>query len=264
MKRAFIRALWGSNDVSQDEGWITPSKRYERMDLDIKLVLSEEYQHPFRVYVFGKENYEYIKSKGIEDCVMVNEEPVVWDLQKEFWRHKLDILRYAMEEDGYDEIVYLDWDCILVKEMPDDFWKILGKKEKIQANLQFYKRRKCLWRKGDHRKTSNGGFLYIRDRNVPSELIEVWEGFDEQTKFWDEISISKYIDNCMGGWKGIDEYWKLYEPEVCNLAIVNNKNRSAFSEDILSGKGACFEHFIQAMGTRKARLKNYMEDDEEN
>jgi hypothetical protein len=255
MKRGFIRALWGTASTEYDEGWITPSKRYGRMGLDIQIIMEHENTRPFRTYVFGKDNLKMAQDLGVEDLVMIDERPLAYDPQKEFWKHKLDILQYAMEEDGYDEMVYLDWDCIPIKPLFDDFWEQLGKKESIQANLQFYRRRKCLWRGSrDTRKTSNGGFLYIRDKTIPSKLIKVWEDFEPEHKFWDEVTISKFTDDLMGGWQGTQKYWDLFEPMVCNLTTVK-KNRSAFTDEELASKNICFEHYIQALISRKKFLK---------
>jgi len=253
MKRGFIRALWGTSDTKQDEGWTTPSKRYGRMADDISLILRHENTQPFRTYIFGKDNYKMAVDLGVTDCVMINEEPFIYDLQTSFWKHKLDIFQYAMEEDGYDEMVYLDWDCIPIKPLFSDFWEQLGQKESIQCNLQFYRRRKCLWRTEEWRKTCNGGFVYMRDKTIPSKLQAIWETMPFDMKFWDEIIISKYVDDVMGGWKGTEAYWKLHEPMVCNLTTVK-KNRSAYPNEWISSKNICFEHYIQALSSRRKRF----------
>jgi hypothetical protein len=213
------------------------------MDGDIDIILENEHTEPFKTYVLGTENYDYLESKGL-DCVLVDHRPVIWDLQKEFWRHKLLILEAAMDE--FDELCYLDWDCVPIKPLPDNYWDTLNEKDDIQANLQFYRRKKCHWRKTDWRKVSNGGFLYIRNKDIPGELIRTWEGMDEHHKFWDEVIISQYIDNRLGEWQGIDVYWDKFEPEVCNL-----KKRSAFTDEQVLSKEACFMHYIQSGNNRK-------------
>jgi hypothetical protein len=189
---------------------------------------------------------------------MISEEPSLWDMKTELYRHKLEVLRCAM--DDYDEIVYLDWDCIPQKTITDEVWDILGKKESFQANLQLYKTKKCLWRKTDQRKTCNGGFIYIRDRIVPHRLIKNWGFFkyftDEQKKnrearglglrqreksliYDDEPSMSDYVDNAMGEWKGLDAYWNMFEPSICNL-----RSKSAFDAEKLSTKDIHFMHML--------------------
>jgi hypothetical protein len=49
--------------------------------------------------------------------------------------------------------------------------------------------------------------------------------------------MSKYVDWVSGGWCGLDEYWGRFEPEVCNL-----RKKSAFPQEMLDNKKACFIH----------------------
>jgi len=248
MKRAFIRALWGTpkTDFDADDGWIVPSRRRSKIDFHIDSILKNPYTQPFITYVFGQENYDHLKAQNVTNCVLLNKDPFIYDLQKEFWRHKLDILKYAMEKDGYDEIVYLDWDCVPIKPMDDQFWALLSKKREIQANLMAYRRTKCRWRgKIDVRKVSNGGFIYIRDNSIPQKLIDTWQALDE--KFWDEVAISKFIDGLMGGWKGIESYLSDFEPNVCNLL-----KKSVFEK---TSNDPYFIHYIQS-GNNKERNRD--------
>jgi len=247
MKRAFIRALWGITETTYDEGWNTPSERRKRLGFDIDNILCNINTVPFVTYVFGNDNYTFLQSKGIKP-VLINERPFVYDLQTQFWRHKLDILKAAMEE--YDEIVYLDWDCIPQKPMSELFWDSLSSKKEIQANLQMYTRRKCFWRQDNLRLVSNGGFLYIRDRTIPEKLIKTWEGMEDRSKFWDEVAISKYIDGINGKWCGLNYYLENFEPDVCKL-----KKKSAFDEEINNKKDVFFVHFIQSNNNREAKSK---------
>jgi len=245
--RTFIRTLWGTPDTCYDEGWVNASSRRTRLDDDIEMILKHPNTVPFITYVLGKKNYDYLKSLGVKDVVLLGKEPVLYNPQTEFWRHKLDILKAAMVD--HDEIVYLDWDCIPVKPLFNDFWERLGKKREIQCNLQFYRRRKCLWRTVDLRKTCNGGFLYIRGKDIPQKLIDTWNNFNADCKFWDETAISKLTDDMSGGWQGIDYYWNNFEPTVCNLT--DSKNRSAFTDEQIASKDICFMHYIQDKIRRK-------------
>lgn len=247
MKRAFVRALWGTSKTDYDDGWITPSRRRNKMDFDVSSTLKNSYTAPFITYVFGKENYDYLKSLKVPNCTLINENPFIYDLQKEFWKHKLDILKYAMEIDKYDEIVYLDWDCVPIKPMDEKFWELLSKKREIQTNLQWYRCIKCPWRgEVDVRKVSNGGFLYIRDNGIPQKLIDTWQNMEASLKFWDEIAISKFIDDLMGGWQGIERYRVDFEPDVCNL-----KKKSVFEKSL---DNIYFIHYIQS-GNNKLRKR---------
>ena len=256
IKRGFIRVLWGDYSNQHDEGWVTPSGRRSKMDKEILLALENEHNPKFQVYVFGEKNYDCLLSLGVEkmgcNITLLNKEPWIYNPQTEFWRHKMDMLDYAMHEDGYDEIIYLDWDCIPIKPIFTDLWDRLHKKTAIQANLMMYRRRKCLWRKTDWRKTSNGGFIYIGNREITKKLIEVWEGLPAEMKFWDEICISKLTDDIIGGWQGVNAYWENFEPDVCNL------RKKSGSDEMAAKKDVCFMHYIQSRNAMDFRTHTYV------
>ena len=242
MKRTFIRCVWGaysSNQELKDEAakiWkgVDKLERRSKIDSDIQLIQDNKFNEPFIVYVYGKDNYDKMKSLGL-DCALVDPNPAPFDQVKYVYRHKLELIKYAMEADGYDEIIYLDWDCIPQKKLPDNFWDEFQKKGSIQACLQQYRRRKCLWRQDDVRKVPNGGFVYLRDKTIPSQVIKIWETMPQDN---DEPAWAKFIDNMMGGWKGMDEFWKTYETPFCNL-----HRMSPYPIDLLKSKDLCFIHF---------------------
>ena len=183
-----------------------------------------------------KQTFDHLKSLGVEGLKLVSKDPFAFNLSKHQYRHKIEIYKIAMED--YDEIVYIDWDCVTRRKIPDDFWEQMGKKEYCQANLQQYKRVKCRWRKGiDTRKLPNGGFLYIRDKKFPDEIIDCWENKVKTNS--DEPAIARAMDDRSGGWIGMDKYWELHEPIYCNLW-----NFSAYRKERLKQKkpNVCFIH----------------------
>ena len=95
MKRGFIRALWGVYDKSHR---IT-QRRY-RMDNDINKILKNEFNEPFTTYVYGKENYEHLLEMGLEDVILLDDNPAPFDLVKHQYRHKLEIINHAIK--NYD------------------------------------------------------------------------------------------------------------------------------------------------------------------
>lgn len=228
-KRAFVRALWGIYDDSN-----RLVRRRKQMDGDMTRIKCNKFAPPCVVYVFGEDNFKHAKTFGF-DCVLIDKNPAPFDLVLEQYRHKLEVLRYAMEEDGYDEIMFVDWDCIPKKQIPSDFWDVLGQKEIIQANLQLYRRRKATWRKGEMRKIPNAGFLYLRDKNLPSKIIEKWEAIQGPSA---EPPLAKLTDEMIDGWQGIDKYWELFEPNFCNL-----HKASPYSKELLDTKDVCFIHY---------------------
>lgn len=248
MKRTFVRGIWG--DIT------TNGLRDGKIRKDIDAIKANQYNEDFVVYVFGTETYEMLTAEGF-DCRLIDESPVRYDMKKQLYRHKLDIVDEAMED--FDEIVFLDWDCVPTAPLPDDFWDSMGKKAPFQANLFQYRTKKCLWRKEDLRKVCNGGFLYLRDKQISEAFInnynELSEWVDKQRVareaqgkklrfreealiFDDEPAITKWIDDDMGGWKGVDDYWDKYEPDFCNV-----KKKSAYTKEKLDTKRECFLHW---------------------
>ena len=231
-KRSFIRCLWGKY-----QGVTKLEKRRNKIDKDIERIVKCKYSHPFKIYVYGKDNFKYLTNMGFS-CELIDSNPLPFDVNKNHFRHKMELIKIAMEQD-FDEIVYLDWDCVPVKKLTHTFWDDLYKKGDIQGCLQIYKNKRCFWRKEDRRKMINGGFLYIRDRAIPKMAISFLS--DSQNN--DEIAWTRYIDYRMGGWKNWSVNGKLflenYENDFCNL-----QKCSAYPKEVTSSKNECFVHYI--------------------
>jgi len=235
-KRAFVRGLWG---IYSQENFII-ERRY-KMDYDIRLTIANKFSPPSVTYVFGLENFKYLKGLGLEDVRMVSADPNPYDLTGEQFRHKLDIFKYAMED--FDEILFVDWDCVSKKKVPADTWERMGKKEFCQANLQQYRRRKCHWRGNqDSRKLPNAGFVYCREKDFPDEIIKCWERDPQPSS---EPPLARAMDERMGGWVGMEKYWDLYEPDFCNI-----HRFSPYSKELIDSKDICFYH-AQGAKSRK-------------
>ena len=234
MKRAFIRGVWGIYDNSH-----RILSRRKKIDTDIERILNCKFNEPFVTYVMGDDNFKRMTDKGF-NCVQTHKEPNPFDLIKHQYRHKLELIRYAMEKDKYDEIVYMDWDCVPQKNISTNFWAEMGKRGVLQACLQQYFRKKCFWRKTDLRKVPNGGFIYIRDNTIPSQVIQAWETMKQDN---DEPAWAKISDQLMGGWQdtetSMQKYWDMFEPMFCNL-----HRGSPFPVDKLKSKDVCFIHYL--------------------
>lgn len=252
MSKSFVRALWGNIFTLENQ-----ADRGSKLKEDIQRAIVPFDKFPFVVYTFGKLNHESLLKIGIESRLICNN-PSKWDMKTELYRHKLEVFKHAM--DDFDEIVFLDWDCIPVSKIYSDFWDKLNQKESFQANLFQYRTKKCLWREEDPRKVTNGGFVYLRDKNIPDKFIKNWDSLkiwsesqnlkrQEKGKalrfrercltFDDEPAMSKYVDDTLSGWKGSEVYWNLFEPSVCNL-----RKKSVYSEIENKSKNACFLHML--------------------
>ena len=228
MKTGFVRTLWGIYDDTRRF-----YMRRAKMDNDIKLLLKNPYNEPWRTYVFGEDNLKFLTDLGVKDCVLVDKRPYVWDMDTQQFRHKLEAFRYGMED--FDQMVFLDWDCQPEKPLPKDFWEVLGKKDSLQAIIRSYRRMKATWRKIDMRKVPCASFVYIREKQVAYDLIKKWE--EMGCPMSEETPMAKYMDDKMGGWKGLDEYWKRHEPDffVLDEGIV-------YPQELLATKNRCFGH----------------------
>lgn len=248
IKRTFIRGIWG--DIS------TNGIRNGKMGKDIQAIKNNSYNSPFVVVVFGEENQQVLQKEGFE-TLLIDPNPIRYDMATQLYRHKLDILQHALE--FYDEIVFLDWDCIPTAPLPDDFWDEMAKKAPFQANLFQYLTKKCLWRDKDWRKVCNGGFLYIREPQIATDFITIYNQLAEKVLqikkireqqgktlrfrekcilFDDEPAFSKWVDDYLGGWQGAEKYWELFEPVFCNL-----RKKSVFPPELLKTKRECFAHW---------------------
>jgi hypothetical protein len=234
MKRGFIRCVWGIYDNSH-----RITARRQKIDSDIQRIKTCKFNEPFRVFVYGEDNFNRIQKEGF-DCVMVDKSPNPFDLIKHQYRHKIELIRYAMEVENYDELVYMDWDCVPQKKLSSNFWEECKKKAEIQACFQIYFRKKCGWRTVDQRKVPNGGYIYLRDKTIPSKVVKIWETMPQDN---DEPAWAKYIDNSMGGWTNTElnmqKYWDNFEPMFCNLY-----RGSCFYPEKTTTKDVCFIHFL--------------------
>lgn len=229
MKKVFIRGLWGIYDNSH-----RIIKRRYQIDKNIDQVLNSKYQIEFKTYIMGIENYKRCKSLGI-DCTLLCEEPFKFDIVKYQYRNKLEIIKQAIEKDNISELVYLDWDCLLKKDLSENFWELLREKQSFQANLQMYHRRKAYWRKDDKRKIPNGGFVYLGNADLINKAIYYWEANKQDN---DEPAWARVSEDLSGGWKGLNHYWENFEPMCVNL-----HKASPFEKELLNSKYINFIHY---------------------
>lgn len=225
MKRSFIRGLWGIYEHEERRMF----KRRTKLDNDMRMVkLNQNADNENHVvYVFGEDNYKFLIDEGW-DARMVDKRPIVWDMDNEQFRHKLEVLHQGMQE--FDEIIFLDWDCTECRPLPDNFWDRLGEKAEIQAVLRQYRRRKAHWRNNNQcpRSIPEASFVYINDKQTTQNLNDLWE---EMNRPWsEELVIARYIDNLSGGWKNLEHYWENYEPFFSTYGNCKKPSKSAVEE----------------------------------
>jgi len=197
MKSSFVYGLWGIYS-KKNNFW----SRLSKCDNDIKLFKLNPYSPKAVVYIFGEDNFKRMTDLGF-DCRLVDKRPYVWDMETEQYRHKMEIWKCGTQD--FDEISFLDWDCIAFKTIPENFWSIIRYGEPIKASIWMY-RQKRVNRPGDQRKVSSASFVYIRGKEHMDAMIKLWEETGRPLK--EEYTLTLYIDNMSGGWKGIENYKK--------------------------------------------------------
>jgi len=222
--KSIIRPWWGSRDRTDN-----PRLRRNRrlMEHTLRCVLSDTYQVPFVTYVFGKDNYKFLKSEGLEDLILVNDDPNPRNSYKRNYIHRLDICHAALED--FDQIVCVNWNCRLIKPFPDDFWDQLNKKESLQAPLIKTRVNILKSREGKaNRIFPNDAFIYMRDKSLPNKLLDVLNWDNVSNKWTAESLMAHYLDHKHNGWIGTGKYYDLYEPDfiVSRGSVFKNKKEN--------------------------------------
>jgi hypothetical protein len=231
MKTGFVRCLWGIDNPGT-------ARQQLNSEIDFALTQTKKFPHTFTTFVYGKDNYTFLKRKGL-DVVLAGEDSDSWPDLKDKYRPKIDLIRYAMGEGGFDEIVFLDWDCYPTSATPDDFWEETRKKGKMQMNLMRIRRIPFLpWRNNGREFRSISGFMYLADKTIPVRAIEAWETLPDKSRWSDDNAWRIVQDEVMGGWKGIDAYYETCEPKFCNV----KKSRVPYSMEQMAQKQQCFYH----------------------
>jgi len=252
MKSAFIRALWG--EANSEERYF---KRRPKMNNDIKLIRYNKFSKPFTTFVFGDDNYKYLTDLGF-DCRLVDKKPVLWPTDGTYhqYGHKLKVLESAMEE--FEEVVFLDWDCMAAKQLPKNFWKVLRQKEPLQASMRGYKKARCLWRKTDRRKRPCASFIYLSDKAIAKEMMDRWLA---RPRLSEEHILAMITDDMMGSWQGKEKYWDMFEPDFFILAK-NEVPFHIYDIDLLKTKDRTFLHVNRQTAAPILKIANRLGSDD--
>lgn len=207
----FIRAIWGTTNPEHKFHKFRDSLTPEVDDT----VLYNQFSEPFVTYILGRENYEWFVDRYPKaEAVLVQDDPFFNSTR--VWPNKMFILKKAMED--FDEIIYMDWDTEAIKKCPKTIWETLRTKEVFQAPLYKYGHAKINWRRrGGNKFVPCGAFVYIRDKSIPENMLNMDSKYDLPNKYLDEVYFAKQTDELMGGWKGTQEYKERFEPPFCNI-----------------------------------------------
>jgi len=209
MTNSFINGLWGI--YSNKSHWWT---RLPKCEKDIRFHQLNPYSPKTVVYIFGEENYKRTEDLGFV-CKLIDKKPIIWDMEKEQYRHKMEIWKVGLQD--FDSVVFLDWDCIPLKPIPNDFWDVMNQGEPIKTPIFMYHRKHVNRPPDDNRKVSSASFVYIRGKEHADKMIKLWE---ETGRPWkEEVTLSHYIDTLSGGWKGVENYRK-HDPIFYQMSVM--------------------------------------------
>jgi hypothetical protein len=209
MTNSFIHGLWGIYSA-KNRWW----SRLSKCDQDIKLYGLNPYSPKTVVYIFGEDNFKRMTDLGF-DCRLIDKRPHVWDMETEQYRHKMEIWKAGTQE--FDAVTFLDFDCIPLKPIPNDFWDVMNKGEPIKTPIYMYHKKRVNRPPNDFRKVSSASFVYIRGKEHAEGMIKLWE---ETGKPWkEEYTLTLYIDKLSGGWKGVENYRK-HDPIFYQMTVI--------------------------------------------
>jgi len=235
MRRGFVRALWGNLTVRN----LAERRAHRSVTWDIKLSMKNKYEDMINAVtlVFGKDNYESLKNLGL-NCVLIDDNPCFEDGQHQL-RHKIMVLNYASHM--FDEFVFLDFDTMLVKPLPDNFWEEHYKKEDIQIPLMSYECVCAPWRSYDQYYVPCACYIYMRNpRPICDHLMRVFRASDPL--YTDEQVLAYYMDDAYNGWHGVNDYWDKHEPEFYVYSTYRFRKECVPFPDPLCKDKICFEH----------------------
>lgn len=207
-----IRALWGNSEETISEIPSIPI-----------------YQNQV-VFVWGENNEKILRERGYDVIPMKDKMPDIYNNYGGRFFRKLLALDEGLKR--YGEVILLDWDCYILRELDNNFYKYLSEKpiqcplyaqpkniyeswdESFPADskdkMSFYSLceknfNKYSWEIDDYLVTPNFGFVYSRDINLGKNLIDISNKYNLNGCI-EEHAMYLY-SNCE-----IDEYIEKYQP----------------------------------------------------
>jgi hypothetical protein len=210
MQHGFIRVFFG-------DPWEKTYGAGGELMFDILFLKTNkiEEENKTQMMVFGTENFSRLTDLGFS-CVLVDKKSILLP-NEEWWIHKF--LAYEVASDLFEEFIHLDIDCHQLAPLPDNFWGVYLSKDCIQAAIMAYKRAVVPWRGRKNRTIIPcGGFTYLRGKDIVKKLMIKKEHMArEKAPMSDETVIAAITDEMTGGWKGVEEYVKRFEPTFFHM-----------------------------------------------
>jgi len=231
MNIKIIRCIWGKNNhqffeknlKSYHDECIIAKENDDKYGIDDQMVIV--WDEPNRILMENLGYPYYYMGESNEFSLNLN------------FLHKLIALEKAMEM--YDEILFLDWDCLAQKPLDNDFERLLRSKGNIQIPLYFYPTeildqfrkidplvddnmhyfnmffynmiRNCSWEFMGGLVIPNAGFIYCREKEFFTDLLRIQKNNGIISNI-EEICALIYLKDSI---KSTEEYIDKIEPLVC-------------------------------------------------
>jgi len=196
------------------------------------------------VYVWSEEHNTFFKNRGYETRIVNDDKFKTYNSR---YAKKLVALDLSLKEFG--EVMMIDWDCLILREIDDTFYKYLLEKP-IQCAIYSHHKdiknalcetfgntplskeqldyftiveqnfNKYSWRLNENIAAPNFGFFYSRNPKIGEELLNIvnkysLEGCIEEHAMWIYVNCS------------MDEYIDLYHPRFM-YGVSNDVNTCEF------------------------------------
>ena len=241
-KIQFVRGLWGNDQKTKD--YVKGSD-----EIDSKILP--------KIYVYGDDNYKFLKGLG-KDCELISNSP---NVHKDNARHKLEIIEKALQE--FTEIIFVDWHIKLKGDIPFNFEGVRKNGAPLRSALRMYKKRQAMWRKDDQRKVPASDFIYLKGQRVIKDLIETYESMEAPFSL-DQI-LMKYIDHMTGKWRGVDYYNQFFEIPFFSMSWEKELYGEVKKEvSFVSLKDIKEEKAREKRGVKKGKVKKIRHEKHEN
>jgi hypothetical protein len=191
-------------------------------------------------FVCGNSNAEYLKSKGIKNIVILNENPFVEPVGISFWYNKTALIKKAFEMFGVkSEILYLDLDVKVIQKPDARTMFLLRQKmqtsgQHVLSPVRFYPknrypvlRRVPLVVDDENQTNPYNCFVYCNDGDTISEILQC---YDEMTRIYgprgehfegcDEATTMYWFDK-KNGLKTTQDIVNAFEP----ISVITVKRR---------------------------------------
>jgi hypothetical protein len=202
-----IRVIWGY-DIFKKQ------KFQEDFDIGLKQ-LTKHCSLPVVYYVYGQDNVQELKQRVPQaQIVQLSDKPLAF---KNFWFHKVHAINEAHKK--FDEILYLDFDCVFTKDFTIKYQNKLREKP---FSVPWYTPStacKLPYRSGRYRnRLPCNGFIYSRNKEFVQQWADAYGAFSHmgpmrRRRITDEQSLA-YVCEQMHGVRSLRHMRSVYEPAI--------------------------------------------------